>query len=66
MNMPLWVGIFMGIITLVCFTGWFFNLAVGLKEIVLDDQFFAYRIFGASALCIMLFAGSFFVLVTYL
>lgn len=66
MDMPLWVGLFLTGISLVCFTGWFFGLAAGLKEVVLDDQFFIYRIFGASAMCIALFAGSFFVLVTYL
>jgi len=66
MDVPLWVGSILAVISLVCFTGWFFGLASGLKEVVLDDQFFIYRIFGVSAMCITLFAGSFFVLITYL
>lgn len=66
MNIPLWVGSILAVISLVCFSGWFFGLAAGVKDLVLDDQYFVYRIITASSLCIMLFAGTFFVLVTYL
>lgn len=62
--MPLWVGIILIAIALVVFSGWFFNLASGLREIVLDDQFFGLRIVVASIFSFILFAGSFWVIAT--
>lgn len=64
MNMPLWVGIILLLVALVVFSGWFFNLAGGLRELVLDDQFFGLRIVMASVFSFVLFIGSFWVIAT--
>ena len=62
--MPLWVGIILTLVALVVFSGWFFNLAEGLRELVLDDQFFGLRIVAASLFSFVLFIGSFWMIAT--
>ena len=52
MQMPIIVGVILAIIFLVAFSEWFFHLISGIKEYVLDDVFFFYRIAGMSALSI--------------
>ncbi len=62
MSMPIWVGLVLVIIALTVFSGWFLNLAGGLRELVLDDQLFGVRIAMASVLSFLLFIGSFWVI----
>lgn len=64
MSMPIWVGLILVTIAVVVFSGWFFNLAGGLKELVLDDQLFGIRIAVASVFSFLLFIGSFWVIAT--
>lgn len=64
MSMPIWVGLILVIMAMVVFSGWFFNLAGGLKELVLDDQLFGIRIAVASVFSFLLFIGSFWVIAT--
>ncbi len=64
MQMPVYVGIFIAVMVLVTFSTWFYNLAGGVKELVLDDVFFGYRIATATVLSIIFMVGAFFVIAT--
>ena len=48
MQMPVIVGMIVATMFLVTFSGWFYNYALGMEELVLDDKFFSYRIVAAS------------------
>lgn len=58
------IGLIIAVMFLITFTGWFVSLAAGLKEFVLDDVFFFYRIFGAGAASILVVVGAFIVIAT--
>jgi hypothetical protein len=60
MQMPVVVGIVVAIIFLMAFSEWFYHLASGWREFVLDDVFFKYRIVGASLLSIVVMSGTFY------
>jgi hypothetical protein len=49
MEMPVVVGLILAVIFMVSFSGWFYNLVSGAKQLVLDDEFFGYRIFATTA-----------------
>jgi hypothetical protein len=59
MQMPVIVGIVLAIISLVVFSEWFYHNFVGWKEVIIDDQFFNLRIFGATVVSIFIFFVSF-------
>lgn len=58
--MPVIVGIVVAVIFLVAFSEWFYHLAAGLQNFVLDDVYFRYRIFGVSLLSILVMSGTFY------
>ena len=58
--MPVIVGVILAVMFLVTFSGWFFEYASGLHELVLDDRFYTYRIVGASLVSIVLFITAFY------
>lgn len=58
--MPVVVGVLIGIILLVAFSGWFYHLAKGWQEFVLDDAFFWYRIGAATLFSITIMTMTFF------
>lgn len=60
MQMPVLVGIIVSIIFLVSFSGWFYHLAEGWGEIVIDDVYFRYRMLGASLLSFVVIVSTFF------
>ena len=60
MQMPVAVGVIIVVMFLVTFSGWFYNYALGMQELVLDDRYFTYRIAVAS-----LASAVFFVLVFF-
>jgi hypothetical protein len=60
MQMPVIVGVLVGIIFLVAFSEWFYHLVSGMKEYVLDDIYFRYRIAGFSAISILVMFGTFY------
>ncbi len=60
MAMPVVVGVIIALMFLITFSGWFYEFASGLHELVLDDMFFSYRIIGASVISILILGGSFY------
>jgi len=48
MEMPVVVGVVLALIFLVSFSGWFYNLVSGAKQLVLDDEFFGWRVAWTS------------------
>ena len=48
MEMPVIVGVILAVIFLVSFSGWFYNLVSGAKQLVLDDEYIGYRIVGTT------------------
>ncbi len=60
MQMPVIVGVIIAIMFLVTFSGWFYNYALGMEELVLDDKFFSYRIVAASLASAVFFVVVFF------
>lgn len=58
--MPVAVGIVLSIIFLVAFSQWFYNLAIGWGQIVIDDVYFKYRIAGVTALTFVVITLTFF------
>ena len=58
--MPVAVGVVVAVIFLVVFSGWFYNLASGWKEYVLDDIFFRYRLLAASIVSLVMITATFF------
>lgn len=59
MQMPVIVGVLLAIMFLVTFSGWFFEYASGLHELVLDDMFFSYRIIAACLISIVILVAAF-------
>ena len=57
--MPVAVGVIVAMIFLIAFSGWFYHLAMGWSEFVLDDVYFKYRIIGASLLSIVIITTTF-------
>lgn len=57
--MPVAVGIILAIIFLVAFSEWFYHLAVGWREIVIDDVYFNYRIIGVSLFSMLVIGSTF-------
>lgn len=64
MEMPVIIGVIIAAMFLITFTGWFVSLAAGLKEFVLDDVYFYYRIFGAGLVSTLVMVGAFFAIAT--
>ena len=62
MQMPVIVGVIIAIMFLVTFSGWFYNYALGMQELVLDDKFFTYRVAAASLASTVFFVMVFFVI----
>ncbi len=58
--MPVAVGIIVSIIFLVAFSEWFYHLAIGWGQIVIDDVYFKYRIIGVSVFSIAVITSTFF------
>ncbi|KKT37983.1 MAG: hypothetical protein UW62_C0030G0006 [Candidatus Collierbacteria bacterium GW2011_GWB1_44_35] len=59
MEMPVIVGVILALIFIVAFSGWFFHLASGWNQFVLDDIYFKYRIFAATFLSISVITATF-------
>lgn len=59
MQMPVIVGVIVAAIFLIAFSGWFYHLASGWNEFVLDDVYFKYRILAASLLSITVISATF-------
>ncbi len=64
MQMPVVVGIVIAIMALVTFSGWFYEYAKGVQELVLDDKFFNYRIVFATFISMLFMVVVFFVIAT--
>jgi hypothetical protein len=64
MDMPVIVGIILALIFLVSFSEWFYNLVSGARQLVLDDQFFGYRIVGTTIVSIAFMVVVFFGIAT--
>ncbi len=64
MEMPVVVGIIIAIMALVTFTGWFYEYATGMQELVLDDRFFNYRIVLATLASVLFMVAVFWVIAT--
>ena len=62
MQMPVAVGIILSVMFLVTLSGWFYNFATGMREVVLDDKFFNLRILMASFISVAFFVGVFFII----
>ncbi len=60
--MPVTVGIVLAVMFLVTLSGWFYHYATGMRELVLDDKFFNFRIVGASLISVVFFFGVFLVI----
>jgi len=58
--MPVVVGVIVAIVFLVAFSEWFYHIASGWGEFVLDDVYFRYRIVGVSLLSILTMSGTFY------
>lgn len=62
MQMPIVVGIILAIMGLVTFSGWFYQYASGMGELVLDDNLFGYRIAAATVMSIVFMVAVFWVI----
>jgi len=62
MQTPIIIGVIIAVMALVTFSGWFYELASGMGEFVLDDQFFNYRIGAATLFSIIFMVGVFWVI----
>ena len=60
MQMPVVVGVILSIIFLVSFSGWFYHLASGVEQFVLDDYYFWYRIGAVSIFSMLIMTMTFF------
>ncbi len=60
MHIPVVVGVIIAIILLVTFSGWFYHLSSGWSQILVDDAYFKYRIFAATALSGLVVTATFF------
>ena len=57
--MPVIVGVILAVMFLGVFSEWFYHLAQGVREVVLDDVYFNYRILGASLVSILIVVVAF-------
>lgn len=61
MEMPVMVGLLLALMFLVSFSSWFYNLVSGTRQLVLDDEFFGWRIAGTTiaslAFMVVMFIG---------
>ena len=58
--MPVVVGVLIALIFLVSFSEWFYNLVTGMKQLVLDDEFFGWRVAWTSFVSMIFMAAVFF------
>lgn len=65
MQMPVIVGVILAIMALVTFSGWFYEYATGMRELVLDDRFFNYRIVATTLVSMLFMVAVFFVIATF-
>ncbi len=63
MKIPVIVGIILALIFVVSFTGWFYNVISGAKQLVLDDEYFGWRIAWTSFISIAFMVAVFFGLI---
>jgi len=59
MQMPVLVGVILVVMVLIVFSGWFYHLVQGVREVVLDDVFFNYRVLGVSLVSIFIMMMAF-------
>lgn len=64
MQMPVIVGVILAIMALVTFSGWFYEYATGVRELVLDDRFFNYRIAATTVVSMLFMVAVFFAIAT--
>jgi len=64
MQMPVAIGVLIAVMALVTFSGWFYGYATGMRELVLDDKFFNYRIAFATLSSILFMVAMFWVIAT--
>ncbi|OGD83807.1 hypothetical protein A2572_03900 [Candidatus Collierbacteria bacterium RIFOXYD1_FULL_40_9] len=57
--MPVAVGVLVAIIFLIVFSEWFYHTVVGWREVIIDDRLFKYRVFGATALSLIVIMTTF-------
>ena len=62
--MPIIVGVILALMALVTFSGWFYEYATGMRELVLDDRFFNYRIVATTIVSMLFMVMIFFVIAT--
>lgn len=62
MQMPVVVGILIAIIFLIAFTEWAYHMFQGISELMVDDIYFKYRIFGVTSMSIFLMTATFFMM----
>ena len=63
MKMPVVVGVIIALMFLISFFEWFYNLVSGMKQLVLDDEFFGWRIAWTSFISMAFMVAVFFCLV---
>lgn len=59
MQMPVIVGVLVGVIFLVAFSEWFYNTFVAWKEVIIDDRVYNLRVFGATILSVGVILATF-------
>lgn len=64
MQMPIVVGIILAVMALVTFSGWFYEYATGMRELVLDDKLFNLRISLATLFSMLFMVAVFWVIAT--
>lgn len=57
--MPVVVGVIVAIIFLVAFSEWFYHMVKGWNEMVLDDDYFKYRIVGVTLFSFLVIGTTF-------
>lgn len=62
--MPVIIGVILSLMALVTFSGWFYEYATGMRELVLDDRFFNYRIVATTLVSMLFMVAVFFVIAT--
>lgn len=59
METPVAIGVVLVMVLMIGLSEWFYGVAQGLRELVLDDKFYGYRIAGASLVSILFMFGAF-------
>lgn len=62
--MPVVVGLIIATMAIVTFSTWFLNFSSGMKELVLDDAYYTYRMIVACLACVVFAVGVFGVIAT--